>query len=169
VFKYTSQVRRVFEAMRTTSRKFYLVGRLLLIAICTFSLIACELDTRVKITDSKVPPTFTLSGNGQLELFIVVGPYSNLAELEASKSDVQVIWKVSPGGHDRRAVGDLPQITYGQVPSGFIQFTPTSGAPPPLEEGKFYSIGTPSIGAFFRVLCFKVEHNTTIKVQCRER
>lgn len=162
-------MRRVPEVNRTTNWKGYVVIRLLLLAVCGFGLTACEIDTTVSIADSKIPPKFSLSGNGQLQRFIVVGPYAKLEQMDDPKSDARAIWEVFPDDRANKRIDSLPQITYGQVPTGFEQMTPVSGAPPPLEEGKFYSIGTPSISANFRVLCFKVEHDQAVKVPCRER
>ena len=144
-------------------RKLFLVP----LVIFAFAFVACEEDTRVSISDSMNPPTFRLTGNGNLILFIVVGPYTSLAELESNKPDVDVIWQIS--ADTTKNISNLPDITYGTLPPGFLQSTPKSGVPPALEEGKFYSIGTPSIGANFRRLCFKVDKNTVIKVGCRER
>jgi len=142
--------------------------RLALLSVLIFYLAACEVDTRISLADARNPPTFELSGNGSLILFLVVGPYSSAEEVD-SKRGVQAIWEISPGEHAGESVGNLPPITYGSLPPGFRQKTPSSGAPPPLEEGKFYSIGAPSIGANFRGICFTVEGGEVIKASCRER
>jgi hypothetical protein len=56
----------------------------LLIALLILMIIsACEVSTRVTISNPAIPPTFKLSGNGNLFHFIVVGPYSSLQELES--------------------------------------------------------------------------------------
>ena len=158
----------IVKAMRILNRKrlLHLLLLLLIVFVCGFA--ACEVDTKVSITDSKNPPTFSLTGTGTLMDFIVAGPYSSREEMASGKPDVIAIWKISPGEDRHKIISDLPHITYGYLPQGFRQETPASGAPLPLEEGKFYSIGTPSINANFRRFCFKVEQNAVIKVECRK-
>jgi hypothetical protein len=77
-----------------------------------------------------------------------------------------VIWQLSPDEYANYRVDDLPSLTYGQVPRGFKQDVPSSGAPPELEAGKFYSIGSPSLNADFKVFCFKVESDGIVEVAC---
>lgn len=143
--------------------------RLLLLLVLTCSLSACEIDTRVYISDSKNPPTFKLSGSGELGEFIVVGPFTSVEDLDSYRPDVHAIWKIGPLRYGKLSVGSVPPITYGVVPNGFTQDTPASGSPPPLEDGKFYSVTAPSTNAGFRKLCFKVERAVIIKAPCRER
>lgn len=159
----------VFCDIKTLGGTSSLLFRLSLLSILVIGLAACEIDTRVSISDHNNPPTFKLSGNGNLILFIVVGPYSNLKDLEANKTGIHAIWEISPGEDSRKTVDDLPEIIYGKVPLGFKQRTPAFGSPPPLEEGKFYSIGAPSAGAHHSGLCFKVEQGSLSELSCRER
>jgi hypothetical protein len=140
---------------------------LLLIGVLACNHASCESSTRVSIVKDNNPPTFTLSGNGTLIRFIVVGPYLSLEDMESYKRGVPIVWELSSGDYDKTLVDDLPSITYGTTPSGFEQITPKDGFPPVLEEGKFYRIGTPSTGANFITFCFKIEESRTVKIPCR--
>ncbi len=155
--------------MKTPIGTCSIVIRLLLLSVVSCSLGACEVDTRVSISEPKSPPTFRLSGSGELGEFIVVGPFASIEDLESYKPDVHAIWKIRPLRYGKLSVESVPPITYGVVPLGFMQDTPASGSPPPLEEGKIYKVTAPSTNAGFRRLCFKVERAVTIKAPCRER
>lgn len=143
--------------------------RLLLLSMFPCGLGACEVDTRVSIFEPRNPPTFRLSGSGRLGEFIVVGPFASVEDLDSFKRDVREIWKIAPLRYGELLVRKIPPITYDVVPDGFTQDKPASGSPPPLEEGKFYSVTAPSTSAGFRRLCFKVEQAVTIQAPCRER
>jgi hypothetical protein len=155
--------------MKTPIRSFSIAIRLVLLSLLCFGLGACEVDTRAFISDNKNPPTFRLSGTGQLGEFIVVGPFASAEDQEAYRPDVHAIWKIGPFRYGAIYVENVRPITYGVVPDGFKQETPASGHPPLLEEGKFYSVTAPSTSAGFRRLCFKVEGGVIIKVPCTER
>lgn len=149
------------------------ISFLLLLLLLLYCVLACnhaswERSTKVTIAEDNYPPTFSLSGNGTLINFIVVGPFLSLADVQSYKPDVAVAWQLSPGDHAKTTVEDLAPITYGTIPSGFEQIIPKAGFPPPLEEGKFYRIGTPTFGADFRVLCFNIENARARTVPCRE-
>lgn len=155
--------------MKTPIRTFSIAIRLLLLSLLCFGLGACEIDTRASISDNRNPPTFRLSGTGQLGEFIVVGPFASVEDQESYRPDVHAIWKIGPSRYGAIYIDNVPPITYGVVPDGFKQVTPASGPPPLLEEGKFYSVTAPSTSAGFRRLCFKVEGGVIIKVPCTER
>jgi hypothetical protein len=100
---------------------------------------------------------------------MVYGPYTKLEDLESPNSGVRIMWEISTFKYGQDPIRSLPLITYGIVPPHFTQLKPTSGEPPPLEEGRFYAVGAPSINAGFRVLCFTVHSGTVVKAPCRER
>lgn len=159
----------MFEmATVVTQAKAMALLRLWVVSSLALSVCSCERDTRVRISESKNPPTFTLSGRGKLIRFIVAGPYKTEAELNSPPPGLQAIWEISPSPA-QESVSSLPAITYGKVPPGFTQLAPPSSRPPALEEGRFYSIGTPSNDAGFRRLCFKLESGQIVQAQCRER
>src|SRR5258708_27092691 len=155
--------------MKTPNGPFSIAIRLLALSLLSCSLGACEVDTRVSLSDTKNPPTFRLSGSGELGEFIVVGPFASVEDLYSYSPDVHEIWKIGPLRYGGIFVDNWPPITYGVGPNGFKQDTPASGSPQSLEEGKFYSVTAPSRSAGFRRLCFKVERAVIIKAPCRER
>jgi hypothetical protein len=100
-----------------------------------------EVDMSVGV-DRKNPPTFELSGSGNLNEFVVMEvPVWNQTQTIQRRSDVNtVLWKIRPTGEDK--IRRLPKINYGRVPSGFEQVYPADGsAPSALVEGKVYEIG----------------------------
>jgi hypothetical protein len=100
----------------------------------------CEIDMRIKI-DGKNPPTFTLSGSGNIVfLYVMKVPSNRLPTVEDPK-----LWEIHPTTKDR--ISDLPPITYGTVPNGFSQTTPGLGQPPGLVEGQTYEVGGPAYNA----------------------
>ncbi len=141
--------------------------KLLVALLILMTVSACEVSTRVTISNPAIPPTFKLSGNGNLFHFIVVGPYSSLQDLESDFAKAGAIWQLSPDEHATTRVDDLPGITYGQVPNGFKQDLPLNRSPRALEPGKFYRIGSPSLSANFRVFCFKVEPAAIVEITCK--
>ena len=106
--------------------------------VCLSAFSACERPTRLKLANNANPPTFELSGSGDL-IFLV------LFEDRTPSVDGPVMWKIQPA--PGRVVDNLPEITYGVVPPGFTQTEPANGSPPPLLEGKTYEIGGPTVGA----------------------
>lgn len=134
--------------------------RLLTILIFTILLCflaACEIDTKIEM-DGKNPPTFSLSGNGQL-WFIEV------RDLSPSKTSYyapeRTIWKITTGGG---SPSSMPKITYGVVPSGFRQEIPANGDPPALVEEKPYSIFADTSNANGDYLMFLIRGGTAMRV-----
>lgn len=100
-------------------------------------MMACENSTRVAI-DKKSPPTFTLSGTGNLAQVYVFGPLPNL---EKFQENPPIMWQLDPGPDMRnKSISDLPPITYGKLPPGFTQIIPHECAPAPLVEGQLYTV-----------------------------
>jgi hypothetical protein len=122
----------------------YLKIKLALIAL-TFFLFGCEVDMSVVI-DGSNPPTFTLSGTGNLVFFNVmeVPPENQEQSIQRSSDKNKLLWKIRPSRGGKDKIRTLPPIKYGVVPSGFEQVFPADGAPPvPLTEGRVYeAIGT---------------------------
>jgi hypothetical protein len=115
-------------------------------------------ETRVEI-DRKNPPTFTFSGNGQVSAVVVTDVSAN----DLSGFDLKrIMWEIVPTGQTNPS--RFPKITYGMVPAGFVQRTPASGAPRPLEEEKPYRVTAPTAGAESRKLIFLIRHGQALHV-----
>lgn len=117
----------------------------------------CERDMRVKI-DGKNPPTFELSGSGNLIFLVLTEIHNNKPSLLGAPE----LWKIQPSGENR--VSKLPSITYGIVPNGFIQVIPASGPPPPLIEGKVYDFGGPNDSANGGSIWFTIKGGKPVEV-----
>ena len=112
---------------------------------------------RIKI-DGKNPPTFTLSGSGNLVFLSLGEVHDNKPPLLGAPD----LWKIRPKGDNK--ISKLPSITYGIVPDGFVQVTPASGAPPPLIEGKVYDFGGPADNANGGSIWFTIQGGKSVEV-----
>jgi hypothetical protein len=144
-------------ALNTKNSKWAgLVPSLLILVITT----GCERDMRIKI-DGKNPPTFTLSGSGNL-VFLSLGEVHNNNPPPLGVPD---LWKIRPNGNNK--ISKLPNITYGIVPDGFTQVIPASGTPPPLVEGKVYDFGGPADNANGGSIWFTIQGGKSVEVAQR--
>src|SRR6185369_17974179 len=120
----------------------------LLILFATLTLISFAVgcnSLRISINETN-PPVFRFSA-GQLAECCRHLAFLTVSEIPDRQSDAnaKIIWEIRPvSGTDNSAEG-LPQITYGQVPPGFVQKIPTVGPPPPLQEGKIYEASGPPV------------------------
>src|SRR5689334_1804642 len=123
-----------FRHLSSSQRLFLSV--LILLVTCH---IGCQLDPKVSI-DGQNPPTFKLSGTGNLYYFWVVemGTEDQFASFHPESRETDPIWKVVPNTGTSDRIAELPSIRYGDVPPGFKQIVPESGPPPPLKEGIVY-------------------------------
>lgn len=115
------------------------IAFLLSITLCCGD--AFERDTKISM-DGKNPPTFELSGNGQLWWLEIRDLSPSSISVDAPE---RIVWKIKTIGEN--SPSSLPKITYGIVPAGFIQEIPANGAPPTLIEEKPYSISAPTSNA----------------------
>jgi hypothetical protein len=109
-------------------------------------LTACEENTRIAL-DSSNPPKISLSGSGHISL-LTVEDYSRGEQNESSSpNENTIIWWIAPRNGITTAVRNLEPISYGTIPSGFIQKIPENGSPPALQEGHVYEIWVAVSGA----------------------
>src|SRR5690242_3130262 len=90
------------------------------------------------------PPVFSFSA-GQLAECCTHLAFLAVSETSDQKRVTKIIWDIRPVSGTNNSAEGLPQITYGQVPPGFVQTVPTVGPPPPLEEGKIYEAFGPRV------------------------
>jgi hypothetical protein len=137
------------------------------IAALVFS--ACyEQDMTISIDDQN-PPTFKLSGSGNLTFFGVWEvALENQRRLPSERDEGKdtVLWQIWPSnlGRDARVIRRLPPITYGSLPTGFTQKIPERGHPPVLIEGKVYEAGGPASNANGGSVWFTVKNGKVVKV-----
>ena len=143
------------------------VTTLLLLAAFVFS--SCyEEDMTVSI-DERNPPTFKLSGSGNLAFFGVweVAPENQHRRPSGRDGDKDtILWQIWPNklSPDEKVIRRLPAITYGSVPAGFVQKIPLNGAPPVLVEGKVYQAGGPASNANGGLVWFTIKSGKVLKV-----
>lgn len=134
-----------------------LSGRLLIVSLMILvGLTACERDMTLTM-DGANPPTFNLSGSGRLIFFSV----SEVPQGKPTSIDDPKMWEIRPT--DENLISELPAITYGIVPAGFRQVTPSAGVPPPLVEGKVYKAGGPAFNANGGSIRFTIKDGRAVK------
>lgn len=120
----------------------------ILIIVCLLFATSC-LDKgpgTIKPMPGAAPPTFEISGTGDVQWVWFQGPYQNLTEpgpkLEfESKPDSHILWKIAPTNGRFLPIADIPKITYGELPTGWQQEIPKTGPPPAWLDGYVYYIG----------------------------
>jgi len=139
-------------------RDFPLLSGVTFLLVVSLICAGCERDTKIEM-DGKIPPTFRLSGNGQLSWI----EFSDLSPSDISVyAPERVIWKITPTGQN--TPWRLPKITYGIVPPGFAQEIPASGTPPPLVEEKPYSVSAPTSNANGGSMIFLIRGGQALRV-----
>jgi hypothetical protein len=126
---------------------------------CTFSIIGCDLERPTQLRlEGGSSPVFLLSGSGDVADFSVyiVSPsdfsFGRTVESLSLKSffSQPAVWQIeSQGGmFHARAVENIGRLTYGVVPQGYKQSTPSDGsAPPPILQGKQYFFDCATVNA----------------------
>ncbi|HLA10130.1 MAG TPA: hypothetical protein VJ023_06015 [Pyrinomonadaceae bacterium] len=127
-------------------------------------LAACERDMRVSV-DGRNPPTFKLSGSGNLISFVVmeVPPHNQTQKIQRESDRNTVLWRIRPE-LEGNEISRMPEITYGKVPRGFVQEFPVNGTPTHLTEGKVYEVGGTAYNANGGFIWIRVEDDKVIEV-----
>jgi hypothetical protein len=121
-----------------TSERFRFVVLLIILSCCP----GCQRSTQLKV-EAGNPLKFKASGPGTFDDFEITGPDKVEGQSGRSLPPRKVYWQIRllDTAKDLR-LDDLAPITYGTVPSGFVQVEPKTGQfPPPLIEGDLYNAG----------------------------
>jgi len=129
-------------------------------------------------------PVFVLSGSGKVAIFSVFSP-DYVAKAEKPHDENFALWKIQPSGgyFAGTSISELGSITYGVVPSGYIQVIPHVGLPSVMREGEkyFYYVETTNapgdegyveirnsraIPTFVADPCFGLKDGKSIRVPC---
>src|SRR5262252_8629542 len=115
----------------------------LVITLLIVQLTGCTPDVRISMS-AENPPTFKFKRNfSEVNTLLFLDVIEIAPENQAVPYDEQhfdknlILWRIEPEKKDT-PIDDLPSITYGRVPPGFVQLTPKEGSPLPLTEGKVY-------------------------------
>ncbi len=117
----------------------------------------------VSINDTN-PPVFTFSAGqfaeccDRLAFFVVY-------EAGAGKDDERVLWKIQPKPGTDNSAKRLPSITYGEVPAGFEQIIPGTGAAPALQEGKVYAASGPRVEVPNAFVRFRLQNGKAVRMR----
>ena len=136
-------------------RKIVALVTSLLLSIVFFG---CERDLSIGVGPTN-PPVFKLRGSGRLVFFYVLEVPPN----HSPSADSPKLWEIRPTENNK--ISDLPAITYGVVPSGFIQTIPSSGQAPALVEKKTYEAGGPAFDANGGSVRFVLEGGKAVLIQ----
>lgn len=124
---------------------------ILLSGLCSLALLGCEVKTSVRVEGG---PSFSLDGSGRLVSFSVYAPQPGhkIATLLDAKS---LAWNIEPmKDSPLGALVTGMDLTYGNVPKGYLQAFPQSGTAVPLPTGQVYAFraettGAPGASGFF--------------------
>jgi len=136
--------------MRKVTRIGFLVALILSIFV-----IACERDLSIQV-DNQNPPTFKLKGSGRLVFFTVFEVHPDHPPVLGDPT----LWEIKPIGETMK-ISELRSITYGVVPTGFVQTIPTSGGPQALKENQTYQAGGPADEANGGSIRFRIVNGKT--------
>ena len=109
------------------------------------------------------PPVFTFSA-GQFAECCTHLAFLTVYEVADGKDEKKVIWEIRPKAGTDNSANGLPRITYGQVPQGFEQVTPSVGTAPALQEGKVYAASGPRIEVPDAFVMFRIQNGKAIRV-----
>jgi hypothetical protein len=143
----------------------------LALALLLLCAAACERSPTVHLEDGN-PPRFGYTGSGYLEFFVVeeVAPENqNVPDVEQDTDKNRKLWWIFPKDSSAGKIRNLSQITYGIVPSDFVQKVPSEGAPPPLVEGKIYEAGGPAISMSKGYLRFTIRNGKPVQLPIPRR
>lgn len=134
-----------------------------------FFLMACTTDVTISMDDGN-PPTFKFSRNfsevNTLPFFdvIQVAPENESLPYQEQQFEKNVtLWRIELEKVDT-TIDKLPSITYGHVPTGFIQKIPESGSPPALAEGKLYQAGGPPVMVRRAIIRFAIRNGKAVRI-----
>jgi hypothetical protein len=145
------------------SRLFICLGTALLMA-----LIAGCSSLSITIDDAN-PPRFSFSA-GQFAECCDHLAFLTVYEVPSDDSDAtsgKIIWEIWPVSGTDNSAKALPKITYGQVPSGFVQKVPESGPAPKLGEGKIYEASGPRMEVPEAHVRFRIQNGKAVQIVSR--
>ena len=114
---------------------------LLLVYLFSAFLAGCNHRPEVVI-EGGIDPLFKVSGRGKIHVITISGPdFDNPNSRDPGSRYMKPFWQiVANSGHDIALLERSGGIAYGEVPDGFKQVFPQSGAAPqPLVENELFT------------------------------
>jgi hypothetical protein len=136
-----------------------MIKSLALVICVVVSLAGCERPLKVTL-DGKNPPTIRFNGSGELS-WVYIYQVTPEGKIPLKGKDSE-LWVIVP--KPTISASASPPITYGVVPTGFVQQVPSSGNPPPLEEGKVYGFGADTRGQPGSAVWFTIRDGKSVQV-----
>ena len=132
-----------------------------LCGFCLLALFGCEVRTSVRIEGG---PSFLLNGSGRLASFTIYGPLSG-HKIATPYDDKSQVWSIQPsnGLRDSLLVSRM-KLTYGSVPSGYVQTVPRDGRPAVLSTGLAYYFIAETTGAPWAEGFFYMDNSGPIRI-----
>jgi hypothetical protein len=114
--------------------------------------LGCERPTRVTVEGGN-PPRFLLSGSGSLSWLRFRSPHK---QRDAEGEDASLYWAIKANKGSARVLEELSPLTYGVVPTGYVQVYPEKGQAPALIEGdryfvRFLTVNAPGVDGYLTV------------------
>ena len=130
----------------------------------TMMVVACGQETVLNIfLEEKETPSFSFSGSafaGNFEILELPG--TELKKINPYSFSGKTIWKIS--SRERIKADKWPAVTYGDVPSGFLQTIPERDSPPKLAADKLYAATIVGDKQSKTVLFFEIRNGRPVEV-----
>ena len=122
--------------------------------------------------NDQVPPTFNFSPgiaeccNYLRFLNVYEIPPENQSVRWSAKAPRENIhlWEIAPKDVNYVEGRNLPVITYGKIPPGWVQKFPESGEPLPLLEGHVYEAGGPQVEVPQAFMRFAIRNGKAVRI-----
>lgn len=133
------------------------IGKSILLVFVVATLTNCERPVGIQL-DNKNPPTFKLSGSGEVESIVVyeLTPEGKTPPLSAPG------WEIEPLGP--LLTRKWPPVTYGIIPYGFTQIEPVGKTPPSLLEGHKYGVSVKTRSVRSNTIWFTISHGSAVQI-----
>ena len=140
-----------------------LMKSILLTVILSCLLVSCRFwsSNRITLESNSAPLTFKLNGADEVQWIWVQGPFQNGRDQGPKPPPLDdpkkiIIWKIAPA-ENFVPMDEVPPITYGQIPNGWQQESPTAESPAPLLDGFVYHLRAIAVRGDSPLLCVSVK------------
>jgi hypothetical protein len=122
--------------------------------------------------NDRVPPSFDFSAGFSeccnylrfLNVYEIPPENQNVPWSAKTPKEVVHLWEIVPKDANYVDAANLPTITYGKVPPGWVQKFPERGEPPPLLEGHVYEVGGPQVEVPHAYMRFTIRNGKAARI-----